>query len=306
MIPTVLPADASTMVHATIPPVIYDSAAEIHIIPLIASEAGVTVVTSPVGVLDLITYSSTDSDSSEDPSSPEHATTTPATSPFLCSFDSSETSGDFSNRGSLERPPLLDSHETIVARWRSRVALRSSSSSSAHALPSIIITSPAPCRIVPAPPRVHSLPSRIPANHRRFHSSSSSPPRKRRRTSSCSSLSEGSSSYSSTSLSERSSHSVTTHSPSTSTGPSRKRCWSLATFVTSTTHTPRALSPVRADLLPPHKRIRGSSAALSPEDTIEESLEVGSKTNIDSDIKADIEANIAAEAAAAIEVDVGN
>ncbi|GJW30861.1 hypothetical protein Tco_0047736, partial [Tanacetum coccineum] len=40
MIPTILPADASTMVHATIPPVIYDSAVEIYIIPLRASEAG--------------------------------------------------------------------------------------------------------------------------------------------------------------------------------------------------------------------------------------------------------------------------
>ncbi|GKG54190.1 hypothetical protein Tco_0557713 [Tanacetum coccineum] len=80
----------------------------------------------------------------------------------------------------------------------------------------------------------------------------------------------------------------------------------MVTFVTSTTHTPGALSPVRADLLLPHKRISGSSAALYPEDTIKESLEVGSDTKIDSDIRADIEANIATEAAAAIEVNVGN
>ncbi|GKG42072.1 hypothetical protein Tco_0473823, partial [Tanacetum coccineum] len=118
----------------------------------------VTVVTSPAGVLDLITYSSTDPDSSEDPSLPKHAPTTPTTSLFLCSSDSSKTSRDFSDNGSLERPPPRDSHETTIARWRSRVALHSSSdtssssSSSTHALPSIVIASPVPCRIIPAPP----------------------------------------------------------------------------------------------------------------------------------------------------------
>ncbi|GKA97679.1 hypothetical protein Tco_0825573 [Tanacetum coccineum] len=86
--------------------------------------------------------------------------------------------------------------------------------------------------------------STISANHRRFHSSSLSLPRNRRRTSSCSSSSKGSSTNSSTSLSERSSHSITTHSPSPSVGP----------FVID--------------------MIRGSSTALSLEDTIKESLEV--------------------------------
>ncbi|GJW53335.1 hypothetical protein Tco_0097420 [Tanacetum coccineum] len=219
-IPTVLPADASTMVHVTILPVIYDSAAEIHIIPLRASEAGVTVVTSPARVLDLITYSSTDSDSSEDPSLPEHAPTTPATYVLL----------------------ILPRHLEI---FLTEVHLR--------------------------------------GHHHWIHMRLLL-------------LGGGA----------ESSHSVTTHSPLPSTGLSRKRCWSLSTFVTSTTHTPGALSPVRADLLPPHKRIRGSPAALSPEDTIEESLEVGSEMKIDLDIRADIEANIAAEAVAAVEVDVRN
>ncbi|GKB26327.1 hypothetical protein Tco_0865728 [Tanacetum coccineum] len=300
-IPIVIPDDASTMVHVTISPVIHDSAAKIPIIPPKEPKAGVIVVTSPDGVLDLITYSSTDSDSSEDPSSPKHAPTTPTTSPFLCSSDSSKTSRDFSDNA------LRSSSDTSSS---------SSSSSSTHALLSTVIASPAPYRIIPAPygpngvlrmmtarKRVHPFPARIPANCRRFHSSSSSPPRKRRRTSSCSSSFEGSSSDSSTSLSKRSSHLVTTHSPSSSTEPSHKRCRSPTTLVTLATHTPEALSHVCANLLAPRKRIKGSLAALTHEDTIEESLEVGSETEIDSDIRADIEAYIVAKAATSVKVD---
>ncbi|GKG52740.1 hypothetical protein Tco_0549852, partial [Tanacetum coccineum] len=40
--------------------------------------------------------------------------------------------------------------------------------------------------------------------------------------------------------------------------PSRKRCRSPDVSVLLATPVPRALSPVRADLLPPHKRIRGA------------------------------------------------
>ncbi|GKC68092.1 hypothetical protein Tco_1100690 [Tanacetum coccineum] len=150
--------------------------------------------------------------------------------------------------------------------------------------------------------RVHPVLARILANCKRFHSSSSSPPRKRRRTSSCSSSSEGSSPNLSNSLSERSSHSVTTHSPSLSTRPSHKRCRSPATLVISATPIPGALLHICDNLLPPRKRIRGSSAALSLKDTIEESLDVGSEEDIDLDVMADIEADIAAEAAAGDEI----
>ncbi|GJV44794.1 hypothetical protein Tco_1429330 [Tanacetum coccineum] len=90
-------------------------------------------------------------------------------------------------------PP--DLHETSVARWRIKVALRSSSfetsspsSPSTPILPSTTITSPAS------------------SNRRRFHSSSSSPPRKRHRVSPC--------------LSSSAIHS----SSPVSAGPSRKRC----------------------------------------------------------------------------------
>ncbi|GJU29030.1 hypothetical protein Tco_1172619 [Tanacetum coccineum] len=42
-IPTIIPADVSTLVPATIPSVIHDSAVEIPIIPPRAPKAGVTV-----------------------------------------------------------------------------------------------------------------------------------------------------------------------------------------------------------------------------------------------------------------------
>ncbi|GKF47618.1 hypothetical protein Tco_0137420, partial [Tanacetum coccineum] len=61
-------------------------------------------------------------------------------------------------------------------------------------------------------------------------------------------------------------------------------------------------------MLPPLKKYRGSSVAFYPEDSIEESMEVGRETHIDSDILANIEAYITdetttAEAAIAVEVD---
>ncbi|GJT46399.1 hypothetical protein Tco_0955114 [Tanacetum coccineum] len=167
---------------------------------LLGSEAEYDCITSPAGVLEFDHYSLLTLTHPKGSSSPRACT--PHTSSF-----------------SLLLPTPLDSHETIVARWRSRVALRSSSSSSAHALPSIIITSLQTVgQIVPNKhtwvpnvdlsivvlhvrdfllltridtqpnevlrmmttwKRVHSLPSRIPANHRRFHSSSLSPPQQR-------------------------------------------------------------------------------------------------------------------------------
>nr|GEX64563.1 hypothetical protein [Tanacetum cinerariifolium] len=67
-------------------------------------------------------------------------------------------------------------------------------------------------------------------------------------------------------------------------------------------HAPRALSPTCVDLLPPRKRFRSSTTALSPEASIEGSIKIGSEEeDIDFDVMADIEADIAAKAAAAIE-----
>ncbi|GJW67705.1 hypothetical protein Tco_0122129 [Tanacetum coccineum] len=119
---------------------------ETPVVPPVAPEAEVAIVASPAGVLDLIMYSFTDSDSSDDLPSPEHVSNLPATSPFLCT-DSSEASSDSSDSESSDRPLSPDSHATTIARWRSKVALYSSSSetlSPTHDLP------PALCQIVPA------------------------------------------------------------------------------------------------------------------------------------------------------------
>ncbi|GKA29222.1 hypothetical protein Tco_0715467 [Tanacetum coccineum] len=291
---------------------------ETLVIPPVSPEVEAARVASPVGVLDLITYSSSDSDPSTDLlPSPEHVSTLPATLPFLCT-DSFEASSD-----SSDRPFSPDSHETVVARWRSKVALRSSSSktsSPTHELPPTVF------HIVPAPPgislrhgilvligqvipygrpyrtqrdgvlkmltarkRVHPVPTRVPANHRRFCSTPSSSPRKRRRSSCSSSLSD--------------SPPATTTIDNSPARPSRKRCRSPTTSVPSAIPASVALSPTRADILPPRKRFRSSSTTLSPKASIEGSIGIGSEEeDIDSDIMVDIEADIAEEAAAAEEV----
>ncbi|GJT82643.1 hypothetical protein Tco_1056985 [Tanacetum coccineum] len=89
-------------------------------------------------------------------------------------------------------------------------------------------------------------------------------------------------------------------------GLSRKRCRSLAAFVPLATPIPGALSPVRTDLLPPRKRIRGAATASDYDDSIEGSYEAYTEPDIDSDFQADIDADIAAaKTAAALEVGIG-
>ncbi|GJT24436.1 hypothetical protein Tco_0894373 [Tanacetum coccineum] len=114
-VPTIILAEGSTRVPTTIPSMIHDSAAEIPIIPPTALEAGVTIVTSPAGVLDLIMYSSTDSDLSEDLSAPEHAPIVPTTSPFLHSSNSSKAFDDSYGSDLFESLSSLDSHEVVVS-----------------------------------------------------------------------------------------------------------------------------------------------------------------------------------------------
>ncbi|GKD85570.1 hypothetical protein Tco_1356724 [Tanacetum coccineum] len=65
-------------IHAEVPIVPTD--------PVVAPEVGAVSATSPIGVLDLVDYSSSDSDPSEDslPRTPK----LPLVSPFLCSDDS--------------------------------------------------------------------------------------------------------------------------------------------------------------------------------------------------------------------------
>ncbi|GJS28434.1 hypothetical protein Tco_0489054 [Tanacetum coccineum] len=77
-------------------------------------------------------------------------------------------------------------------------------------------------------------------------------------------------------------------------GPSRKRHRSPTVSVPLASPVPRALSPVRADLLPPRKRIRGFVSATDYEVSLEESYEPYTEPNIDSDVQADVDACIAA------------
>ncbi|GKG46292.1 hypothetical protein Tco_0501138, partial [Tanacetum coccineum] len=82
-------------------------------IPPIALGAGETVVASPAGMLDMVIHSSTDFDSSDDSSS-EHAPIAPSTSPFIFTYDSSETSEDHFNNDSSSSLFSLSSSSTYA------------------------------------------------------------------------------------------------------------------------------------------------------------------------------------------------
>ncbi|GKE28859.1 putative reverse transcriptase domain-containing protein, partial [Tanacetum coccineum] len=95
------------------------------IAPVISSVAPVvetTLVASPTGLCGLVPYSGSDSDSPDEMSSPENISPLPVISPFLCT-DSSEAPN------SSDGPPSQDPYVATVARWRSRVTARPSSSS---------------------------------------------------------------------------------------------------------------------------------------------------------------------------------
>ncbi|GJW62209.1 hypothetical protein Tco_0111544 [Tanacetum coccineum] len=161
------------------------------------------------------------------------------------------------------------------------------------------------CKMLTTRKRVRALPSgRLASSYLLDHSSSDY------------FLSDDSSSdFSSDSSSDYSSDSSSGHSlPDSSvdtpttifTGLSRKRFKSPAVSVPLATPVPGALSPVRADLLPSHKRIRGSISATDQDDITEESYEAYTEPDIDSDVQADINNDtVAAEAATARETDIG-
>ncbi|GJW21747.1 hypothetical protein Tco_0032369 [Tanacetum coccineum] len=95
------------------------------IAPVISSVAPVvetTLVASSTGLCGLVPYSDFDSDSPDEMSLPKHISPLPVISPFLC-IDSSEAP-DYS-----DGPPSHDPYVATVARWRSRVTARPSSSS---------------------------------------------------------------------------------------------------------------------------------------------------------------------------------
>nr|GEY22466.1 putative ribonuclease H-like domain-containing protein [Tanacetum cinerariifolium] len=227
-----------------------------------------------------------------------------------------DTSRDCADNDSSERPPSHDLYEVVVTRWRSKVAaVRTHTRMTARKE----IMGLMPVR-TPAHSAALCLAKARPSSHSSGSSPSLSSSSSDSSSSSSWSSSEGSSFDIMASSHERLSHPSTTHStsgplsrkrpqgsdyvtpsPSPSAGLSRKRCRSPATSVPSPAHTPGALSPIRADRLPPHKRFICPLATSSPED----SIEVGGETNINSDILANIEADTAAEAVANAEVKAG-
>ncbi|GKB04146.1 hypothetical protein Tco_0832289 [Tanacetum coccineum] len=217
----------------------------------------------------------------DSPTIPPIAPTIQYTSPFVYTNSSdSDTS---------ERPPSQDSYEVSVARWRSQVAARSSP---------------------PSPPTL-----RRELDHYLLIDSSSD-----HFTSDDSSREISSDSLSDTSSDSSLRHSSSSHSISNSpydsptaisTRPSRKRRRSHTTSVPVASPVPKALSPVRADLLPPHKRIRDSDSVtdfeVSSEEgfvpyvpreiglgvDVEDSYEPYTEPDIDPDVLADIDACVA-------------
>nr|GEV20252.1 reverse transcriptase domain-containing protein [Tanacetum cinerariifolium] len=87
-----------------------------------------------------------------------------------------------------------------------------------------------------------------------------------------------------------------TPTSSSSARPSRKRSRSSATSVPSTIHTAGALLPAQPDLLPHHKKYRGTSATHLYDSSDEGSPKLHTKLDMDSDIQADVKDKIATAA----------
>ncbi|GJZ75728.1 putative reverse transcriptase domain-containing protein [Tanacetum coccineum] len=275
----------------------------------VAPEVGEAAVAFPAGVLKLDTHSSLEADLSE--SSPPPVSVEPMVSPFLC-LDDSESDTEIPERRISPTP-----HEAMLTRWRSRVALRSSSpTTSTPKIPTTPIL-PAPSAIVAPSSKaltmrksVRPLPSHRLAlrytSHRLDH------------------FTYGSSSSHSSSDHSSSGHSITGHSLSghtppdttnvdsstptrfihlplartlwsgdssseSSARPSRKRCRSSTTIMTSSIHATRALVPSRADLLLPHKTFRDS---ISPEDSVAKDRDVVTGVYAGIGMKVDVEVDV--------------
>ncbi|GKG11264.1 hypothetical protein Tco_0342664, partial [Tanacetum coccineum] len=93
-----------------------------HVISPAAPVVETNLIASPIGLYGLIPYSDSDSDSLDEMSSPEHISPLLAISPFLCT-------DSFKALDSFDGPPSQDRYVMTVARWRSKVASRPSSSS---------------------------------------------------------------------------------------------------------------------------------------------------------------------------------
>ncbi|GKE61918.1 hypothetical protein Tco_1512285, partial [Tanacetum coccineum] len=109
-------------------------------------------VTLPTGVLDLVDYSSSDSDPLEDslPPAPE----LPLVSPFLCSDDSKTDSESEPVEERPERHESLIVHDVMVSRWRDRVTSKPSSPSVSLSHDTFAPSSEFPVAPVVAPPEI--------------------------------------------------------------------------------------------------------------------------------------------------------
>nr|GEU42667.1 hypothetical protein [Tanacetum cinerariifolium] len=188
----------------------------------------------------------------------------PLIHPLLHPFDTPDT------------PSSQDPYEVTIARWRSRVAARSSPPSS-H-IPQIL---PAPPRL-PRRPVVLVLPGQPIPIVRPYHSSSKTSSDSHSDTSSNSSSRHSSSGY------------AISDSPcdlptATAAEPSRKRHRSPTSSVPVVSPVCGALSPVRTDLLPPRKRISDFGFVTD----VLDSYEPYTEPEVDTDIQADIDACIA-------------
>ncbi|GJY81103.1 hypothetical protein Tco_0493854 [Tanacetum coccineum] len=297
-----------------------------YTITLAAIPPVVPAIILPV-IHDDILALSTEFDPSVDPSSPEHAPIIPSTSPFLYSSDSSETSRDYSDSDSSERPPSPGSHEATVAQWRSKVVLRSSSSGSSSPPPTLVYYPHhvrfylitwgylADCLFLftwsGGSPSVD-----LPAIH--LHSSHHHHLGKRLDLLLCSSSSDLPFTLCCVATSDMPGpllvttptpidnvYTYTSHdlfiyppirTPRDSVAYHQWRAAPLSTMSPttlerSTAHTPGALSPARADLLPSHKRFRGSSVASFHEGSIKDSYEASTEVEGDDEAKNDAESS---------------
>ncbi|GJS76049.1 hypothetical protein Tco_0725930 [Tanacetum coccineum] len=302
-IPTVIPSTSVVAPEtSTIAPVISSAA------PVVET----TLVASPTGLCGLVPYSGSDSDSPDEMSSPEHISPLPAISPFLCT-DSSEAPD------SSDGPPSQDPYVATVARWRSRVTARPSSS---YEFPIAPVTAPPGIRrrsailIRPGEAIPFGRPYRTHLNGpRKFSSSDSSPvyslgldasdqahsgsstrdvsprlcypPRRAPRRSEafrrwCAAPLSTLYPLTTSESSSGDSSERPLHSSSHSAGPSRKRCRSPVDSVPSSTPVMGLLAPTCDDLLPPRKRFRDS---YSSEAGIKEDAEVGPiETGVDMEL----------------------
>ncbi|GJY34778.1 hypothetical protein Tco_0419247, partial [Tanacetum coccineum] len=278
--------------------VIPEVPAEVPIVPadpLVALEVGAFSITSPTRVLDLMDYSSFDSDPSED--SLPQALELPLVSPFLCSDDSEADNKSEPTEQRPKRHESLAVHDVMVLR---RVSHRSSDrnsspdftsassssgsssdsssdTSSGSPSDSLSDTSPVHSLGCDASGQTHSGPSTRVASSRLVYPSVMTPR-----------YSEAFNHQRSVPLSTPYPSTTSESSPNSffersldssllSAGPSRKRCKSPTTLVPSSTPISRSIALTHADLLPPRKSFRDSYPL---EDSREEHIKIGT-TNVE-------------------------